>query len=269
MENEQVTVLAEREMLSKKFRIYGTPEEPLFLAKDVAEWLGYSENNITNFVSAVDEDEKLKLTMVISGQSRQYLFLTEDGMYEVIMLSRKPVAKPIKKKIKKILKEIRMTGSYSINAAPYARDPSYQIMNPVERAKKWIAETEYTITLEKKVEQLAPKADEFDAWMSSGENAGIREALNTLGVPERKCIEWALGRIFYRSQPRDRDGHCGQLVAYASLQKAGYFVVRPFYNKNGYNGFRTMVTPTGMVFLRDQWTRAVEVGFDMYADEEV
>ena len=85
--------------------IYGTFEQPLFLAKDVAEWLEHS--NAASMVSSVDADEKIQMTTinnVYSGQSAW--FLTENGLYEVLMLSRKPIAKEFKKAVKKILHEI-------------------------------------------------------------------------------------------------------------------------------------------------------------------
>lgn len=44
----------------------------------------------------------------------EYWFLTEDGLYEVLMQSRKPKAKEFKKEVKKILKSIRKTGGYSV-----------------------------------------------------------------------------------------------------------------------------------------------------------
>lgn len=58
-------------------------------------------------LNVVDEDEKLTYTLYISGQNRQAWFLTEDGLYEVLMQSRKPIAKDFKKEVKKILKQIR------------------------------------------------------------------------------------------------------------------------------------------------------------------
>ena len=39
--------------------------------------------------------------------------LTEDGLYEVLMQSRKPIAKQFKKKVKEILKDIRKHGIYA------------------------------------------------------------------------------------------------------------------------------------------------------------
>lgn len=74
----------------------GTKEEPLFLAKDVAEWIDYSKNsqgkyNVNSMLSTVDEEEKLVLKVLIPGdtQKRNATLLTEDGLYEVLMQSRK------------------------------------------------------------------------------------------------------------------------------------------------------------------------------------
>ncbi|WP_338557848.1 hypothetical protein QJR60_09755 [Paraclostridium sordellii] len=39
-------------------------------------------------------------------------FLTEGGLYEVLMQSRKSIDKKLEKEIKKILKQIRLTGGY-------------------------------------------------------------------------------------------------------------------------------------------------------------
>lgn len=108
----EIKVLNEQEVLGKQFKVYGTPEEPLFLAKDVAEWLDLS--NTTDMVSRVDEDEVTKLNL--GGLQGECNFLTENGLYEVLMQSRKPIAKQFKKEVKNILKTIRKTGGYVNNA---------------------------------------------------------------------------------------------------------------------------------------------------------
>ena len=46
----------------------------------------------------VDEDEKLVLKFLVAGQMRDTYFLTEDGLYEVLMQSTKPIAKLFKKR---------------------------------------------------------------------------------------------------------------------------------------------------------------------------
>lgn len=106
-------------ILNRQFQIYGTFENPLFFAKDVAEMIDYSKTSkgafdIFNMLKSIDEDEKLIRTIFVSGQNREMWFLTENGLYEVLMLSRKPIAKEFKKEVKKILHEIRTKGSFQV-----------------------------------------------------------------------------------------------------------------------------------------------------------
>ena len=48
----------------------------------------------------IDEDEKLVARLFTSGQHRDMWFLTEQGLYEVLFLSRKPLARAFKKEVK-------------------------------------------------------------------------------------------------------------------------------------------------------------------------
>lgn len=52
---------------------------------------------MVKMLSVVDDGEKLKRTLYVSGQNREMWFLTEDGLYEVLMQSRKPIAKKFKR----------------------------------------------------------------------------------------------------------------------------------------------------------------------------
>ena len=110
-----IKVIDERSVLGKDFKVYGTTENPLFLAKDVAEWIDYSykdsrktARDTSKMLKTIDEEEKLVGTLFLSGQNREAWFLTEDGLYEVLMQSRKPIAKQFKKKVKKLLKDLRL-----------------------------------------------------------------------------------------------------------------------------------------------------------------
>lgn len=102
-------VIDKRKVLGFDFKIYGDLENPLFLAKDVAEWIGHS--SVTMMLKTIDDEEKIKISPKQSlGQltsNNEYWFLTEDGLYEVLMISNKPTAKEFKKKVKEILKELR------------------------------------------------------------------------------------------------------------------------------------------------------------------
>lgn len=103
-------ILDKREILDKEVTTFGSLENPLFLAKDVANWIQH--NQVSRMIGLVDKEEKVKCLISTSGQAREMWFLTEDGLYEVLMQSRKPIAKKLKKEIKKILRQIRLTGGY-------------------------------------------------------------------------------------------------------------------------------------------------------------
>lgn len=118
MKNE-IQVLKQTELLGRRLTVYGTMQEPLFLAKDIAEWIEHS--NPAAMLNTVDEDEKGIRIVYTPGGEQKVNVLTEDGLYEVLMQSRKPIAKQFKKGVKQILKEIRTTGGYiatQVNETP-------------------------------------------------------------------------------------------------------------------------------------------------------
>lgn len=107
----KLQIIKQQEVLGQDFKVYGTAENPLFLAKDVATWIEHS--NSTEMLRSIDENEKLNSTILSAGQNREKTFLTEDGLYEVLMQSRKPIAKQFKHEVKQILKDIRKHGIYA------------------------------------------------------------------------------------------------------------------------------------------------------------
>ena len=62
-----------------------------FLTEDVANWIEHSKPDV--MIKSVDEDEKVKVrpkqSLGLLTNNNEYWFLTEDGLYEVLMQSRK------------------------------------------------------------------------------------------------------------------------------------------------------------------------------------
>lgn len=106
-------IINQQIVLGKEFKVYGDFENPLFLAKDVAKWIEHS--NPRMMLKNIDEDEKVVNNAYTLGGNQEQWFLTEDGLYEVLMQSRKPIARQFKKEVKKILKHLRK-GEIQINA---------------------------------------------------------------------------------------------------------------------------------------------------------
>lgn len=105
---DEIKILHKSTFLGKEIDVWGTFENPLFRASDVADWL--HNTNVSNMVKKVDEDEVTKFNL--GSRQGETLFLTENGLYEILMLSRKKEAKQFKKGVKKILHEIRTKGGY-------------------------------------------------------------------------------------------------------------------------------------------------------------
>ncbi|MGP1411646.1 MAG: BRO family protein [Peptoanaerobacter stomatis] len=110
MENS-LKIIDEREVLGRQFKTYCTYDNPLFLAKNVAEIIEHS--NTRMMLQTIDDNEKqcVNNPYALKGQQKQW-FLTEYGLYEVLMQSRKPIAKQFKKKVKEILYDVRRYGAY-------------------------------------------------------------------------------------------------------------------------------------------------------------
>lgn len=210
----ELQVLHTQEVLGNEFKVYGTVEAPLFLAKDVAEWIDYSWTNSKKtarktgqMLATIDDDEKTKATICVLQSSTpkkhggirentEMWFLTEDGLYEVLMQSRKPIAKQFKKQVKAILKEIRKTGSYQVN------QDSYMIDDPVERAKKWITEEQQrqlllqeNIKKDEIIKIQEPKVQFADAIISSEDSISVATLAkmitqNGFEIGRDRLFEW-------------------------------------------------------------------------------
>ena len=180
-------VLAKRNMMGRSFKIYGDIENPLFLARDVASWIGHT--NISHMLNMVDDDEKLTYTMCNSGQNREMWFLTEDGLYEVLMQSRKPIAKQFKKEVKKILKSIRMNGMYATDKLLDNPDLAIQAFTKLKE------EREKRKALEIKIEEQKPKVVFADAVETSKTSILIGDLAklikqNGVDIGQKRMFTW-------------------------------------------------------------------------------
>lgn len=106
-----IPILSKTTLLERELTVYGDIQAPLFMANDVAKWI--ENSNVSQMLQSVDDDEKALYTIYrVDGSTHKAWFITESGLYEVLMQSRKPIAKKFKKGVKTILKEIRIKGGY-------------------------------------------------------------------------------------------------------------------------------------------------------------
>lgn len=240
MRNE--VVLNEQKVLGRDFFIYGTVEDPLFVASDIAELIQHS--NVTEMLKNVDNDEKLTSTILRAGQSRQVNMLTENGLYEVLMLSRKPIAKQFKSEIKKILKSIRKNGGYIANQENLT--PEQIVANALIVAQNIITQKD------KQIEEMKPKADYFDELVDRNLLTNFRDTAKEFGVKESYFINWLLEKNYIYRDCK------GKLQPYAASMDKGLFEIKEFSSKySNHAGTQTLVTPRGRETFRLLLEKAV------------
>ncbi len=127
--------------------------EQMFAATDVCNVLGYS-NPSKAISDHVDEDERYNQSLERGGNM---LFITESGLYSLILRSNKPNAKPFRKWVtSEVLPSIRKTGSYTMALPKTYSEALRQLADAVEAKEK------IQLQLEVKTQQL----DEAKDWFS-------------------------------------------------------------------------------------------------------
>lgn len=99
------------EFTQRILRIFGTKDEPLFLAREVGNILGLT--NIHNNISKMDDDEKKLLRVQTSTGVRKMVFIKESALFKLLMRSNRREAVQFQGWIcEEVLPTIRRTGRY-------------------------------------------------------------------------------------------------------------------------------------------------------------
>lgn len=115
MDKKQVAIFENEEF--GKVRVLGTPEEPMFVASDVANALGY-KNTRDAIAKHVDDVDKADVAIHDGRQNRTMTIINESGVYALIFGSKLERAKKFKHWVtSEVLPSIRRQGYYGNNEA--------------------------------------------------------------------------------------------------------------------------------------------------------
>jgi prophage antirepressor-like protein len=121
----------------KTIDVYGTYEKPLFLAKQIGEMLGLK--NIRWNLSNMKSDWKVVSQTYTLGGIQKATFVTEPGLYKLIMRSDKEEAVAFQEWIcDEVLPSIRKTGQYQMDNHPIRKQLTFKIENEYDLQKKVI-----------------------------------------------------------------------------------------------------------------------------------
>lgn len=238
-------------------RVAGTSDEPIFCLADVCKILDIKQFRKERLTDDVISNQPIIDSL---GREQQALFVNEDGLFDVILDSRKPEAKQFRKWVTgEVLPSIRRSGGYIVAEA---KDTPEEIMARAlmlaqqtlakreERMRQLEADNEskrVTINIQtEEIKKVAPKVNYYDDTLQSvntmtttqvakelGMEANkLNEKLKTCGISYKQSGQWLLrapysnwGMHSTRTQTYTRsDGSMGTSVYTVWTQRGRRFI---------------------------------------------
>ncbi len=110
---------------TEKVRTLGDALNPLFVASDISNILGYGSTKDATRI--LDDDEKTAVIVDTAGGKQTMTAVTESGLYAMVLKSRRPEAKRFRKWVtSEVLPAIRRTGKYETPDLNTAKITDYQ-----------------------------------------------------------------------------------------------------------------------------------------------
>ena len=222
------------EFESNQVRTVMMDEEIYFVGKDVAEVLGYKD---TDYAVRTHCKGSKSYAEDSSGQVRHIKIIPERDVYRLVMRSKKPEAEKFEEwVVGTVLPALRKTGGYMVG----------------EENAKSEDEIIYLAMqmMQKKIEQMKPKVEYHDKWMSSEGSFTTTDIAKQLGVSAIKLNN------FMREQ--------GVKWKNKDLPKAGYenwFKVIDIAYDKGEDGVgvkkQCRITPEGAKNITHLWEKNV------------
>lgn len=207
--------------------------EPWFVGKDIADKLEY-QNGSRDITRHVDEEDRQIIPVFDGVQNRETWIINESGLYSLILGSKLPEAKKFKHWVtSEVLPKIRQTGGFNL---PQSFSEALQLA--ADQAKQ-------IELLEKKNNELIPKAEFFDAVTDSKTAISIGETAKVLdaGIGQNKLFAFL----------RDNNILKSDNTPYQRYIDMGYFrVVEQKYEVHGEIkiSIKTLVFQKGIDFIR-------------------
>lgn len=247
-----------------QIRTAGTSENPLFCLTDVCKALGLNASHVR-----VRLDDGVVSTDTISdslGRTQMANFVNEDGLYDVILDSRKPEARAFRKWItSEVLPSIRKTGKYSTDVpqsfaealmlaakqqmkieeqqkaieAKNKENEMLLIVN-VKQNETITEQGEQIIKLSSDISQMQPKVDYCDIILQSKSTVTTTQIAQDYGLSAK-----AFNKILEELRIQHKVN--GQWILYAPYLSAGYVQSKPVDIKRSDGSTK--------VVLNTEWTQ--------------
>lgn len=235
-----------------EIRTAGTAEQPLFCLADVCKALGLTPKGVNQRLS---KEVISNYPVETSGGIQQALFVNEDGLYDVILDSRKPEAKVFRKWVtSEVLPSIRKTGGY---IATNTTMTDAEIMAKAVLVAQSTIETRNARIKQLEIENAGQK--QLIAQMQKGNDYlnTILQSKGTLAITQI-AADYGMSAIAFNRKLNEMHIQRkvnGQWILYSEFMGKGYVHSRTisFRHKDGRPDTRlcTEFTQRGRLFLYD------------------
>lgn len=234
-------------------------ENILFCLSDVCKVLNLRAANVAQ---RLGDDVVLKYPIPDRiGREQLTTFVNEDGLYDVILDSRKPKAKKFRKWVtSEVLPSIRKTGGYMIAAPEETNEEllarAILVANDaIKRRDEKIKKLEQdNKEAEEIIKELRPKAELMEKVLDMGEQVDIGQATKILELPfgrNRLFKKLRENGIFFKDRNEPKQKYIEQKL---------FVVKEKLINCSGYNSFtvlKVLVTQKGLEFLANLFKKEI------------
>jgi len=132
-----MTIIQTFKNAGKVISVYGTFDQPLFLAKEIGDILGFK--CIRSTLRVMKPSWKVVRAMHTRGGDQKMTFLTEPGFYKLIMKSNKKEALDFQTWIcEDVIPSIRKRGHYELDNQPIRKKLCFKIENEFDLHTKLV-----------------------------------------------------------------------------------------------------------------------------------
>ena len=212
----------------------------LFCAKDVAEALGYS-----NPRKAVGDHCKgvTKRDTLTEGGVQSLSYIPEGDVYRLIVGSKLPSAQRFETWLfDTVVPSIRKHGAYMTESTLQRVMEHPELI--MAMAEQLMQEHNRAEDLSAALQDVLPKAEYYDTYVSPEDCTNIRATAKELQIPERQFCKFLVEAKFMYRCP------AGNLMPYNNPSNEGLFIVRDYCTSSGHKGVYTLITPLGKDRIR-------------------
>lgn len=224
--------------------------EPYFVAKDIAEILGYA-NPQKAVRDHVDEEDKGVNEMVTPGGKQSFVVINESGLYSLILSSKLPSAKRFKRWVtSEVLPAIRKHGVFVMDDIVNNTDALIEALQAfkAERLQRVALEEENAVQ-KQQLSEMRPKASYYDVVLNSPDLVSVTEIAKDYG----KSAQWLNEKLHDKGIQYKQGGRIW--ILYQKYAEKGYTSTKthtyPDSNGEIHTKVHTYWTQKGRLFIYD------------------